>query len=228
MAKRSKSRSKKVSKRKSKCSSHGKRSTCRPKKNCSWVKKTKNSKGNTIKAHCKTVSKKSSNKTKTKTSTCRKIKKRNRCRSSKKCNWVKGHLGRNGTRISPFCKNNPAKGSRRKRREQQNDDIVDLDDDDSSSSSDSDSDDEDGIVTPQIPMNSLQQGRVSAPGNQMSSASLPTPPLMSNLSSMPGSAQSLQRQQMNQGNALGVPQNVNQNGNAFAQYLLLKSLMNRN
>ena len=231
MAKRSKRKSGRKSVKKSKCNSHGKKKTC-PKKKCSWVKLQKKSKGKNIKGHCKGSPKKGTKKV----SECRKKIKRSSCRSAKKCNWVKTHTGRNGVNIKPFCKSNPGNRSVSKRKPtvvQYND--GDDDSSDSSSSSDDDDDDVPEMNLGQPNQMMPTQGRVSAPNfmgvpssPMMSTGSLQTPLGTPVLSSVPGSAESLQRQGvaqgMAQGNARGVP-NQQQNGNPWAQYILLKSLM---
>lgn len=105
---------KRSGKKRSGCNTHKKSKTC-PKTKCSWVSRRKNSKGNSVRGHCKGKgSKKTSKKARAKVSLKKtkkvsncKGKKSSPCKRSKKCNWTKSHKNKNGLKIKGFCKSNP-------------------------------------------------------------------------------------------------------------------------
>ena len=206
-------------KKRSKCNSRRKSTTC-PKKSCSWVKGRKTSNGRRVKPHCKDNPKKGSKRI----SPCRK-KKMSPCKTAKTCNWVKRHSGRNGVKIPGFCKSNPKKGIHRSRPftsselREMTDFVQNRGADEEDSSSDDSSDEEDTSVSPfdSLPV-ALQPAAVYNSGSQGYSSTGQNP---SNVSSMPSSANAMQQ-------LMAQPYGLNASNNRvlspLAQYSLLQNL----
>lgn len=213
-------RKKSSRKKRSKCNSRKKSTTC-PKKSCSWVRGRKTSTGRRIKPHCKDNPKKGSKHI----SPCRK-KKMSPCKTAKACNWVKRHSGRNGVKISGFCKSNPKKGIHRRRPftsselQQMTGFVQNRGAYEEDSSSDDSSDDEEIKVNPVDRMSvALQPASVYNSGSEGYKSRGQN---MSNVS-MPSSANAMQQ-------LMAQPYGLNASNNKvlspLAQYSLLQSLSN--